>query len=361
MDCWSSGSSSSSVNINWLVTDQLGTPRMIFDKTGALANVKRHDYAPFGEELFNGLRTTAMGYAAADSTRQKFTHKERDIETGLDYFLARYYSSTQGRFTSPDSVCGCIKNPQTQNLYAYVHNNPLNLLDPTGHSAETLNKDQDQRDRDKKDEKRKRNEARQRQDDINSLIESGILPGGFGGADAQNSQQLAINAAVTDALSILSTDNPCSQFFGGSNPQNGSRDGTEVLTGLAKVLRADNISAIDTSTGIQLSNFSNVENTQTGLEYQMPASAIVNQRGPFFGSGSFGSFGSTSRAGRALAILHEVAHLIKAATVIEFDKHGREKVSDMWLIPEDGGKPDLSRENSARVEAACRDQLKALK
>ncbi|HXL81088.1 MAG TPA: hypothetical protein VN951_09450 [Pyrinomonadaceae bacterium] len=64
------------------MTDQLGTPRMIFDKTGALANVKRHDYAPFGEELLNGARTTAMGYAAADSTRQKFTSKERDVKLG---------------------------------------------------------------------------------------------------------------------------------------------------------------------------------------------------------------------------------------------------------------------------------------
>jgi len=93
----------------------------------------------------------------------------------------------------------------------------------------------------------------------------------------------------------------------------------------------------------------------------MPASAVVNQRGPFFGSGSFGSFSSTSRAGRALAILHEVAHLIKVATFVEIDKHGGSKVSDMWLIPEDGGKSDLSRENSAWVEAHCRDQLKALK
>ena len=38
--------------------------------------------------------------------RQKFTSKERDNETGLDYFLARYYSSTQGRFTSPDEFKG---------------------------------------------------------------------------------------------------------------------------------------------------------------------------------------------------------------------------------------------------------------
>ncbi|MGH9931723.1 MAG: RHS repeat-associated core domain-containing protein, partial [Pyrinomonadaceae bacterium] len=93
-------------NLNWLVTDQLGTPRLIFDKTGSLAATKRHDYLPFGEELFatQGARTTTLGYSATDGVRQKFTQKERDNETGLDYFLARYYSSTQGRFTSPDAT-----------------------------------------------------------------------------------------------------------------------------------------------------------------------------------------------------------------------------------------------------------------
>ena len=53
-----------------------------------------------------GGRTTAQGYSASDNVRQKFTQKERDIETGLDYFLARYYSSMQGRFTSPDEFKG---------------------------------------------------------------------------------------------------------------------------------------------------------------------------------------------------------------------------------------------------------------
>jgi hypothetical protein len=87
-------------NLNWLVTDQLGTPRMIFDQSGTLANVKRHDYLPFGEDLSAGIggRTSAQGYDAADGVRQKFTSKERDNETGLDYFINRYYSSTQGRF-----------------------------------------------------------------------------------------------------------------------------------------------------------------------------------------------------------------------------------------------------------------------
>jgi RHS repeat-associated protein len=59
---------------------------------------------PFGEELFAGVggRTTAQGYSQPDGVRMKFTGKERDTETGLDYFGARYYSSTQGRFTSVD-------------------------------------------------------------------------------------------------------------------------------------------------------------------------------------------------------------------------------------------------------------------
>jgi YD repeat-containing protein len=57
------------VNLNWLVSDQLGTPRMVFDKTGALANVKRHDYLPFGEELSagQGIRSTTLGYSAVDA------------------------------------------------------------------------------------------------------------------------------------------------------------------------------------------------------------------------------------------------------------------------------------------------------
>src|SRR6266566_7128624 len=86
VEAWGTDTTSgTTANFNWLVTDQLGTPRMIFDQSGSLATTKRHDYAPFGEELFNGARTTALGYGAADPTRQKFTSKERDNETGLDY------------------------------------------------------------------------------------------------------------------------------------------------------------------------------------------------------------------------------------------------------------------------------------
>lgn len=119
-------------DIQWLVTDQLGTPRMAFDQTGSLANMSRHDYLPFGEELFAGQggRTPALGYTG-DNIRQKFTQYERDIETNLDYAQARYYGSTQGRFTSPDPFNGsmAILNPQSMNRYAYVQDNPIIFTD----------------------------------------------------------------------------------------------------------------------------------------------------------------------------------------------------------------------------------------
>jgi RHS repeat-associated protein len=62
------------------------------------------------------------------------TGKERDAESGLDYFGARYYGSSMGRFMSPDpSNLGVdIYLPQTWNRYAYVVNNPLSLVDKNG-------------------------------------------------------------------------------------------------------------------------------------------------------------------------------------------------------------------------------------
>jgi RHS repeat-associated protein len=64
----------------------------------------------------------------------KFTGKERDTESGLDYFGARYYSSNMGRFSSPDDpfISGSPGDPQSWNLYSYVQNNPLNSTDPDG-------------------------------------------------------------------------------------------------------------------------------------------------------------------------------------------------------------------------------------
>lgn len=70
----------------------------------------------------------------------KFTGKERDTESGLDYFGARYYASSMGRWMSPDWAAKAepvpyakLDNPQSLNLYGYVLNNPLSKTDPDGH------------------------------------------------------------------------------------------------------------------------------------------------------------------------------------------------------------------------------------
>jgi RHS repeat-associated protein len=64
----------------------------------------------------------------------QFTGKERDAESGLDNFGARYDASSMGRFMTPDPLMASAKvwNPQTWNRYAYARNNPLAIVDPTG-------------------------------------------------------------------------------------------------------------------------------------------------------------------------------------------------------------------------------------
>jgi RHS repeat-associated protein len=69
-----------------------------------------------------------------EGVRSRCTGKERDAESGLDDFAARFYTSNYGRFLSPDeSKYSKPADPQTWNLYGYVANNPLNAVDPTGH------------------------------------------------------------------------------------------------------------------------------------------------------------------------------------------------------------------------------------
>jgi RHS repeat-associated protein len=127
----------------YAVADHLGSPRAWTDGSGNLVAGGRHDYMPFGGELLAGygVRTTAQGYAASaqqDGQRKQFGSKEFDVETGLNYFLARYYSSIQGRFTSvdPENAGAVINDPQSWNAYAYALNNPLANGDPDGREVE---------------------------------------------------------------------------------------------------------------------------------------------------------------------------------------------------------------------------------
>jgi RHS repeat-associated protein len=119
------------------LSDWLGTKRVETTPDGVILACFLS--LPFGNNL-----TNACG-SGLDATEHHFTGKERDTESGNDYFMARYYSANLGRFMSPDwntqleTVPFAIYDaPQSLNLYSYVTNNPLGRADLNGHGPEEL-------------------------------------------------------------------------------------------------------------------------------------------------------------------------------------------------------------------------------
>lgn len=99
--------------------DQLGSTNIVTDEIGNI--VEKTEYEPFGQVISGG------------NDRYTFTGQEKDAESGLMYYNARYYSPLIFHFTQPDTVIQNIYNPQNLNRYSYVNNNPLTYNDPTGH------------------------------------------------------------------------------------------------------------------------------------------------------------------------------------------------------------------------------------
>jgi len=106
----------------FLHADHLGSVRMTSFLDGSVGSY--HTYEPFGWEV-------PRGYTSNNTHR--FTGHERDEKTGLDYMLARYFSTNQARFLSPDpGDDSLLTDPQRWNRYAYVRNNPVRATDPNG-------------------------------------------------------------------------------------------------------------------------------------------------------------------------------------------------------------------------------------
>ena len=113
---------------------------MVADAGGAVR--KRFDYMPFGVEIklgsgFASSNGRSAEHESGTPVTLQFTSKERDAETGLDWMKSRYFSGAQGRFTSPDKPFAdqFPEDPQSWNLYSYVRNNPLKMVDEDGQSA----------------------------------------------------------------------------------------------------------------------------------------------------------------------------------------------------------------------------------
>ena len=110
-------------NVVYYFADHLGTSRVVANAAGTISDDS--DFYPFG-----GERVVLSG----SGNTYKFTGKERDSESGLDNFGARYNSSSIGRFMSvdPSRVSVKLYDPQTWNRYAYARDNPLRYVDPNG-------------------------------------------------------------------------------------------------------------------------------------------------------------------------------------------------------------------------------------
>ena len=120
--------------LHFYLNDPLGSRRLQTNQYGVREQTCQS--LPFGD----GLNCSSSDAAP---TEHHFTGKERDAESGLDYFGARYYASSMGRFMSPDWTAeadpvpwAALDNPQSLNLYSYVLNNPLNRTDPFGHAPD---------------------------------------------------------------------------------------------------------------------------------------------------------------------------------------------------------------------------------
>ncbi len=142
------GAAAAASGTQYVAVDPLGSTRLLTDAFGNLPpSGGCHDYLPFGTELTQGMAgNRGACFGGTDGVTEKFTGKERDAETGLDYFGARYFSAAQGRFTSPDPI-GIMKqkimDPQQWNMYSYARDNPLRFADPTGKYVELRGNDKD--------------------------------------------------------------------------------------------------------------------------------------------------------------------------------------------------------------------------
>jgi hypothetical protein len=167
-------------------------------------------------------------------------------------------------------------------------------------------------------------------------------------ADVKTMHLTLLEHAYLDAYVVLSGENQCQQFFGGS----GSR---QVLDEF--VIRLKTLTMSDSRIGIRMSGTFTIQTEpQEGLSFRLFEQANINSRGAFFRAKTFpaeplvpnvGSFAPNTREARVLILLHELAHLIKGN-------------DGAWLIPDDGNSPQLSRLNTLTVESKCGQQIRGL-
>ncbi len=116
----------------YLHADHLGSVESVTNENGAV--VEKRSYDAFGARrnpLWGG-----PGVGVAGKTKKGFTGHEEEDEFGLINMKGRLFDPKVGRFTTTDPVIANVFDGQSLGAYAYVRNNPLTLIDPSGFVAE---------------------------------------------------------------------------------------------------------------------------------------------------------------------------------------------------------------------------------
>ena len=166
---------------------------------------------------------------------------------------------------------------------------------------------------------------------------------------ARLSGDAVFREAYADVYGVLSTDNGCSRFYGGSAPA------VYVFNQLAATFKSGRVGGSDLA-GQMSGEVTNITHAPTGLKFRLFAKATLNTAGAFYrrqGGKSeervprIGSFAPDTREARALILLHELGHVVKGG-------------GGGWLLGDDGDDPELSRRNTGLVEANCGALLRSL-
>ena len=157
-----------------------------------------------------------------------------------------------------------------------------------------------------------------------------------------------LGEAYYDTLAILTSNNQCSEFFGGSESS------VDIFNRLIERVRKDYLAV---TIGIQMSGETfNAYNVRTKGRYRMFDKVSINANGPFYKQRysdsqptvpRVGSYSPNTREARALMLLHELGHVVEGK-------------SGNWLLPDDGRDQSLSRENTERIQEICGDQIRTL-
>jgi hypothetical protein len=158
----------------------------------------------------------------------------------------------------------------------------------------------------------------------------------------------ALGSAYFNTLSILSTSNSCSDFFGGAAA---AVDAFKELMGNVRK------EYLTTKVGMTMSGETvNVYNSRTNSNYRLFSKVSINANGPFYRKRlsplepplpRLGSFEANTKEVRVLMFLHELGHVMKGD-------------DGNWLLPNDGKSDELSHQNTQKIEDVCGSQIKNL-